>query len=110
MPWHPDVPDLPITKPKEIEKLEQMDRVMLESMPFQEVQDIIDEAAHAFARAYHEQVPDGDYEGCIDIVSVALSVTGSALGGKVGTAMIGASQSATKSACRIVFPEEEESY
>lgn len=104
MKWHPDVPDLPIEKPKEIEKLELMDQRALDSMPGVEVEEKVEEIAHAVARAYKKQQPNGNYDECLEVVSTALSVTGSAIGGHVGTAMIAESDSAAKTACRLAYP------
>jgi hypothetical protein len=105
MSWHPDVPNIPIKKPKEIETLELMDRVSLDSMPPMEVQEKVDEIAHSVARDYKKQVKNGTFEGCLEIVSVALRVTGSAIGGNVGNAMIAECDTAALNACRIAFPE-----
>lgn len=107
MPWHPDVPDLPIKKPKIIETLEQMDRSVLDSMPPVEVQEMVDAVASGVAEAYKEQYKKGNYEECVEFASIALSVTGSALGGQMGKAMIASSEHAAKNACSIVFPVEE---
>lgn len=103
MQWHPDVPDIPIKKPKEIESLETMDRRVLDSMPGLEVEEKVEEIAHAVARAYKEQNPKGNYDECLEIVSIALNVTGSAIGGKVGNAMIAESDSASRTACQLVY-------
>ena len=109
MAWHPDVPDLPITKPKEIEKLESMDPAVLNSLPDLEVQETVRDISHAVAKKYHEEV-GGTYDDCVDVVSTALTVTGSSLGGKVGLAMIASNQSAAKNACRIIYGIKEQNY
>lgn len=88
MSWHPDVPNLPIKKPKEIETLEQMNRLTLDSMPPLEVEEKVNEIAHAVARDYKKQKKDGSFDECLEVVSVALRVTGSGIGGQVGQAMI----------------------
>lgn len=105
MTWHPDVPSIPIKKPKEVESLELMDRVSLDSMPPLEVQEKVDEIAHSVARDYNSQVKNGNFDACLEIVSVALRVTGSAIGGQVGKAMIAESDTAAIKASREIFPE-----
>lgn len=104
MKWHPDVPDLPITKPKELEKIESMDAAERNAMRDVQVEETVGEIAHAVARDYHKQL-GGNYEDCLDIVSVALTVTGSSLGGNLGNAMTSSNESAAKIACRTIFPE-----
>lgn len=106
MNWHPDVPDLPIRKPREIELLEMMDRVSLDSLPPLEVDEKVDEIAHAVARDYKSQTADGSFVECVEVVSVALEVTGSAIGGHVGNAMIAARNSAALRAGLDAFPPD----
>jgi hypothetical protein len=108
MEWHPDVPDLPIKKPKKIERLEKMDRRSLDSMPKVEVQELVDDAAQSVADAYKKEVKGANFDECVEIVSVALSVTGSSIGGTVGTLMVAESESASQRACRLTFPLPEE--
>lgn len=103
MRWHPDVPDLPINKPKEIEKLESMDRRSLDSMPGVEINKKIEQIANAVAREYKEQKPKGTYSECMEVVQTALTVTGSAIGGKVGIAMIAECENAAKTACQTLY-------
>lgn len=105
MLWHPDVPDLPITKPQIIEDLEQTDSAVLNAMPPAEVEDTINSVAYAVAKAYSE-LPNGDHEGCFEFASIALSTLGSAIGGKFGTSMVAACDRAARDASSIVFPEE----
>lgn len=102
--WHPDVPNLPIKKPKEIEELELMDRSYLDSMPKIEIQEKIEQIAHAVARDYKKQAKKGSFDECLEVVSIALKVTGSAIGGKLGTAMIAATDFASLIASRDAFP------
>jgi len=106
MAWHPDVPDLPIRKPKKIEQLEKTDPAILEAMPRVEVDDTVEDIAHAVAVAYKKQVKNCHYEECIEVVSVALKVTGSSLGGQVGKAMIAANEKSAIKACSLVFTKE----
>jgi hypothetical protein len=105
MSWPPDVPNIPIKKPKEIEVLELTDSAFLDSMPPLEVQEKIEEIAHATARDYKEQVKNGSFEECLEIVTIALEVTGSAIGGQVGRAMVAACNSAALNASRNMFPD-----
>ena len=106
MSWHPDVPDLPIKKPREIEHLELMDRASLDSMPPMEVDEKVDEIAHAVARDYKSQIENGSFDECAEIVSIALKTTGSAIGGHVGNAMIAARNSAALKASLDAFPPD----
>lgn len=105
MKWHPDVPDLPIEKPEALESLEKADAHFLDSMPGVEIDEKIDEVSEAVARAYKKQSSDSNYDECVEVVSIALNVTGSAIGGKMGTAMVARNENAAKTACRIVFSE-----
>lgn len=105
MKWHPDVPDLPFEKPVEIEELEQMDRRVLDSMPGVEVDEKVDDVADAVARAYKRESSESSYDECVEVVSTALTVTGSSIGGHVGTALIARSEHAAKTACQLAFPE-----
>lgn len=104
MAWHPDLPDIPIRKPREIELLELMDRDSLDSMPPLEIGEKVDEIAHAVARDYKIQIVHGSQEECAEIVSIALETTGSAIGGHVGNAMIAARNSAALKASMDAFP------
>jgi hypothetical protein len=104
MAWHPDVPNLPIEKPREIEQLEQMDRAYLDSMQNTEIQEKIEQIAHAVARDYKKQKKKGSFDECLEVVSIALKITGSAIGGKMGTAMIAATEHASLVASHDAFP------
>jgi len=106
MTFPDDVPDLLIKKPKQLEELESMDRVFLDSMLPTEVQEKVEEIAHAVAAAYQQQKKNGNYDECKETVAVALSVTGSAIGGHVGNALIAASESAAKRSCSAIYPPE----
>lgn len=108
MRWHPDVPDLPIKKPKEIESLELMDRAVLDSMPPVEVKETVDQIAHAVARSYVDEKMDrATQDECLEVVSIALKVTGAAIGGQVGNAMVAESDTAAETACHLAFPDEQ---
>lgn len=108
MSWPPDVPDINLAKPKELERLEKMERHIRDAMTQQEISDHIETIAQRFAENYKKK-PDSDYEGCKEIVSLALTLSGGAIGGKVGQSLMGTSSGAAESACRIVFdhPVEE---
>ena len=103
MTWHPDVPNIPIKKPKEIEV---MDRTSLDSLPPLAVKEKVDEIAHAVARDYKKQKKHPSFDECLEIISIALKVTGSAIGGRVGTAMIAACDSAALTAAKTAFPDD----
>ena len=70
MAWHPDVPNIPINKPKEIENLESMDRIELDSMPGVEVIDKVNQIAHAVARDYKKQIPSGTFAFNFDELAI----------------------------------------
>ncbi len=109
MPWDPNETEIPINKPKEITELELMGRETLSSMPPREMDEKIEEAANAIAQQFNKQ-EEGDYESCVAVVSVALSITGSALGGEFGNLMVGKSDSQAQHACRRIYrtePDEE---
>lgn len=105
MPWHPDIPDLPIDKPKIIENLEQMDKAVLNSMPSAEVDEMIESVAYDIAMAYRDKFPNGSIEECFNFVSIALSVTGSSVGGKVGLSMVAASDEIAHKVCQIIYQQ-----
>lgn len=105
MIWHPDVPNLPIKKPKKIEAIETMDKAFLDSLPPLEVQEMVDGAADAVAHACKRELKEATHEKCLEIVSVALTVTGSAIGGTVGNAMVAQADKAAKLATDQYFPE-----
>lgn len=106
MHWDLDNPDIPVDKPKEIRELEAMGRTNRESMPPREMDEKLEDAAAAVARRY-AKLPGADYEGCVGVVSVALSVTGSSLGGEFGTHMMSRCEIEAELACRLLFQEEE---
>ena len=105
MLWHPDVPELEIKKPTEILQFEELSPEILEAMSTMEIHARIDRAAEAVAREYKKE-KDESYDECVNIVSIALSVTGNAIGGKVGALMVGRSDSSAIQASRLVYPEE----
>lgn len=105
MPWHPDVPDIPIEKPPEISELELIGREALDSMPPREMDEKLEEAAFSVAKAFKKQ-KGSDYSGCVSIVSVALNMTGSSIGGQFGSLMLAQSENQAKHACKIVFEED----
>lgn len=108
MKWYPDLPDLPIKKPKQIDDLEQMSRIMLDSMPQVEVQEKIDAIAHALVLMYKKQFPKGSVDDCMNIASIALQATGSAIGGHVGNSLISQNMTASKRACDDLFHHDED--
>lgn len=107
MVWDLDNPDIPLNKPKVIKQLEAMGKTDRESMPPREMDEKLDEAAEALAKAY-QKLPGADYDGCLDVVTVALDVTGTALEGKFGTHMLSQGAAAAERACKFLFKEDEE--
>jgi len=102
MSWPPDVPDINLAKPKELAYLEKLEPQVRNAMTKQEVSDHIETIAQRFAENY-KQKKGSDYTGCLETVSLALSLSGGAIGGKVGQTLMGTSSVAAKAACRIVF-------
>jgi hypothetical protein len=105
MSWHPDIPDIPISKPEKIARLERMDRSFLDSLPGTEVEELVQDAALSIAKTYKKEKQKPSCTECCEVVSVAMTVTGSAIGGQVGLALIADADSAAENACRSLFPE-----
>ena len=66
------------------------------------MQETVDNIAEAIAGAYKKEHPKGTPK-CLEIVSLALTVTGSAIGGHVGTAMVAESDKAAQRATNLYF-------
>jgi hypothetical protein len=110
MSWHPDIPDFLNEKPREIEILEEFTPEMMNAMTGLEVNEHIENAAHALAKSYYnfcQNRTDYGYDECVMIVSGALSELGASLDCKLGTTMVAESISAAKKASREYFPEGE---
>lgn len=105
MYWDLENTDIPIEKPKEVKELESMGIVNRESMPPREMDEKLEDSAIAIAKNY-KQIPDANLQGCVTVVSVALDVTGSSLGGKFGDLMLSRSKSSAQHACKRFFPDE----
>ena len=106
MTWDLDNPEIPVNKPKEIDELEAMGRVNRDSMPPREMDEKVEDSAEAVAKSC-KKLPSCDYDQCVTIVSTALNVTGSSLGGAFGNHMLSLSDSMAEHACRHHFEEEE---
>jgi hypothetical protein len=102
MVWDLDNPDIPVKKPKEISMLEAMGRANRDSMPPLEMDEKVEDSADAVARSYRK-FPNSTYGECVTVVSVALNVTGSALGGSFGDHMMSKSESEAVRACKLYF-------
>lgn len=102
MSWPPDVPDINLKKPSELEYLEKLDPKSREAMTKQEISDHIETVALRFAETY-KQKKGSTYDECCEMVSLALNLSGGALNGKVGLEMMGTSSGAAENACRIAF-------
>jgi hypothetical protein len=110
MPWHPDIPDFLNEKPHEIENIEKLTVEMMNAMTGLEIDEHIENAAHALAKSYYnlcQNRTDYGYEECVMIVSGALSELGASLDSKLGSAMVGESVHAAKKASREYFPEDD---
>lgn len=104
MTWYPDA-DIPIKKPKALEKIERLGPKILNAMDPIEVDEVVNDAAVGVAEEYHKEL-GGNYEDCVNIVSVALTVTGNSISGQVGSHMIGNANILAQQVCRNIFPEE----
>jgi hypothetical protein len=104
MSWPPDVPDIGIKKPHTLEKLESTDRDILDAMDHVEVEERITDVAQSLAREYRKE-KNADYQSCLDFVTFALRMTGSALGGKFGAYMVGERVRLAERGTRMVFPD-----
>lgn len=102
MSWHPDVPELNIPKPLAIKELESLGDDVLNAMDTVEIHHRIDDAANQIAQAYIKE-KNNTYESCVDFISMALSVTGNAIGGKVGALFVARSQKAAEQAAHRVY-------
>lgn len=106
MPWGPEIPELDLKKPEAIVWLESMGDDVLNAMDPVERDKRIHDSAYELAKAYYHKEKTGTFEGCVSIVSMALSVTGNGIGGVVGNEMVGKSDPAAREACRLVYPNE----
>lgn len=104
-----DVPDLPFTKPQQLIDLEQIGTDRLNAMTKAEAYERIEEAAYALANNYRKE-KGGDYDSCVDLVSMALRVTGGAIDSKVGPLMIAESEKLAQEACRVIFTDDTLEY
>lgn len=102
MSWHPDVPELDIPKPRAIEEIESLGDDVLNAMDTVEIDHRIESAAKQMAHAYVKK-PEISFEGCVDLIAMALSVTGNALGGRVGAHFVAKSKEAAEQAAHEVY-------
>lgn len=107
MSWEIDTPEIPIQKPVEVEKLEQLSPSQREAMDPEEVKFRVYQTANAIARAYkdHHRL---DQESFIAVIAKALTTMGYAFGGKFGAEMIAHSDHAAREAWKNLIPEEEQ--
>lgn len=107
MSWDLDVPNLFFKKPKKLADLEQLSSSEREAMDFVEIEERVRDVANSLAEAYQKQNTNADFDGCVSIVSTAISETGGSLGGKMGARMVALGNQSAQKACRIYFPQEE---
>ncbi len=106
MTWHPDVPDLPMNKPHELERLEQLPHSILNAMTRTEIDEKIRDAADSLAQEYHRvNGEQGSLSECVLIVGGALSQTGNSISGHLGQIMVGTSTEAATHACADYYHE-----
>lgn len=103
-----DVPNIPLKKPRALEKLEKQSSEILNAMTPVELDEKIEDVARALAENYAEQMgKDATYDGCLMVVSEALTQTGASIENrKTGDRMIGTCDAKAKEACKILFPDE----
>lgn len=99
-----DVPNLPFKKPKSLSDLERLSSAQREAMDFEEQKERIQFIADSLAKAYAKN-KNGDFEGCVLVITSALSETGGSIDGEMGANMVGLSHQAAETACRLVYPE-----
>ena len=110
MKYPDDVPELPITKPKQLTNLETLSPEILDAMTEVEATERVEEAAYALACNYRDEVDD-DIDGCIRMVSTALKVTGNSLRSRhIGPKLVAESEALAKEACRVVLTENDLEY
>ena len=106
MNWHPDVPDINVKKPRELEKIEELPISVLNAMTPLELDEKIRDAADGLAKNYVKAASGkATVDECILFVSGALTQTGAALNGKAGAAMVGKSDKAAENACKQLFKD-----
>lgn len=97
-----DVPNLPFPKPRVLSRIEKFGPDQREAMDPVEMKEHTEDAAEALANAYSKHV-GGDYNGCVAVVTQALSETGGSLSGDFGATMVAHSKNAARIACKAVF-------
>lgn len=102
-----DIPDMSLSKPKFIEKLEQLPSDIIHAMTQVEVEEKIRDAAESVAAKYYKKYGDdgGNYPECVRTVSGILSELGQDLPGQLGLTMIGKSKGASEQACAEYYSE-----
>lgn len=109
MPWPEDVPDMPMSKPKQLLNLEKLGPDRLNAMTKQEAEERIQEAGYALANNYRREVND-DFDDCVQTVSTALKVTGSSVGGTLGALMVAECENVAREACKVVLTDDTLEY
>lgn len=97
-----DVPNLPFPKPRMLSKIEEFGPDQREAMDPVEMKERTEDAAEALAVSYHKHI-GGDYNGCVGVVTQALTETGACLAGEFGATMIAHSSHAARAACKVIF-------
>jgi len=105
MSFNPNMPQWPFDMPPQLEQIESMTEAQRDAMDAVEKDERITSAAHEMAKAYQE-TEAADYDNCVLIVSQVLRTTGGAIGGHLGSDMVGKSQEAARKACRDIFLDD----
>lgn len=102
-----DIPNLYFEKPKKVTELLELSLEQREAMDLVEIEERVRDTADSLAEGYKNNNKNGDYEGCVEVVSTALKEIGGSLGGKMGARTVGIGDNCAHNACRLHFPKAE---
>lgn len=105
MCWHPGDPELDIPKPSALKELDGLGDDVINAMDTVEIDRRIDDIANQIAHAYVKKAAN-DFEECVNLISMVLSVTGSSMGGRVGARFVAKSQQAAQRAAHEVYQND----
>jgi|GEM_PF-6729125 len=106
MTWEGTGPELPISKPNQLERLELLDSDVLSAMTQEEADARIITAADALASHYYDELGNG-FDECVEIVSMMMQASGGPIGGVFGGLMVARSDAEAERACRYYYPRSE---
>jgi hypothetical protein len=85
------------------EALDSQPAGILDSLKASEIEEVLQASAEEAAKNYAAD-GKGNYDECVLVVNMALTLTGKAIGGKLGSGMVSASQEAAQKVCQRYFP------